>query len=83
MGTCPGRASSRSCSARVADLLFLALVDAHHAPAHVVVDGGGLPGLPDHGDHAEGAVGGDAQDVLPEAVGPTFSLLGEEPVLSP
>lgn len=54
----------------VADLLFFALVDAYHAPAHVIVDGGGLPGLPDYNDDAEAAVRGDVQDVLPEAVSP-------------
>ena len=58
----------------VADLHFFALVDAYHAPAHVIVDERSLSGLPDHGDHAEGALRGDVQDVLPEAVSPL--LLG-------
>jgi hypothetical protein len=63
----------------VTDLLFLTLVDADDASANVIVDGLGLPGLPDHDDDAEAPVGGDLDDVCAEAVRPSFSLLGEEP----
>jgi hypothetical protein len=56
----------------VADLLLLALVDAGHAPAHGVVDGGGLPRLPDHPDDAEAAVGSDVDHARAESVGPSF-----------
>src|SRR5258707_743244 len=59
-------------------LRFGALVHAHDAPAHVIVDCRPLAGIPDERDHAVTAIGGHVKDVLRVAVGRPDARLGRE-----
>lgn len=63
-----------------ARLVLGALMDAHDAPGHMVVDGGRLAGQPDQGHQGEGAVRRDVQDVGPVPRGVPDPVLREQQV---